>query len=99
MSKAETRRARFVREIKNRNPLDRHAWEHTDLVYEYRGREYIVTRHNNGYAFDTLKNQHKAEQARIDYEIEHENDGPKPYKYEGSAQEGFDLFFEYVNGE
>lgn len=90
-------KATFVKAIANRNPFDRHAWEHTDLLYEYRGRQYIVTRHNNGYSADSLKQQHQEEQAKIDYIIEHENDAAKEWKYEGSAQEGFDLFWEFIN--
>lgn len=95
---AQEKKARFIRELYDRNPFNKHAWEHTDLLYEYRGREYIVTRHNNGYAFDTLRKQHEEAQAKIDYEIEHENDAPKEWTYEGSVQEGLDLFFDYVNG-
>lgn len=91
-------KAKFLGACKS-NPFDRHAWEHTDLLYEYRGHQYIVTRHNNGYSSDTLAMQHKQEQARIDDLIEHENDPIPEWKYEGSAQEGFDLFWEYVNGD
>lgn len=89
-------KAKFVKAIRNTNPFDRHAWEHTDLVYEYCGHEYIVTKHNNGYSGDTLAEQHRKEQARIRDMIEHENDPIPEWKYEGSAQEGFDFFWNYI---
>lgn len=92
------KKAKFIRAIHNTNPFDRHRWEHTDLLYEYRGYEYIVTKHNNGYSSDPLYLQHKEEQAKIDAKIEHANDPIPEWKYEGSGQEGFDLFWEYVNG-
>ena len=88
-------KAKFVAVIRNRNPYDKKAWEHTELLYEYRGHEYIVTKHNNGYSGDSLPSQHKKAQEEIDKLI----DAPKqiePWKYEGSAQEGFDLFWKYV---
>lgn len=89
-------KAKFVKTLKNANPYDKRAWEHTDLLYEYRGHRYIVTKHNNGYAFDPLWKQHEEEQRRIDEMIAHENDPIPEWKYEGSAQEGFDLFWNYV---
>lgn len=90
-------KAKFIKAINNTNPFNKHAWEHTDLLYEYRGHQYIITRHNNGYAFDPLWKQHKEEQEKIDYMIAHQNDIPEEPKYEGSAQEGFDLFWQYIN--
>ena len=90
-------RATFVKVLKNTNPFDRHGWEHTDLLYEYRGRQYIVTKHNNGYAFDPLWKQHQEEQKRIDELIAHESD-PIP-EWDSSAQDAFELFWEYVEGE
>ena len=72
------------------------GWEHTELFYEYRGHEYIITKHNNGYMDKSLRQKHEEEQRRIDELIEHEND-PIP-EYTGSAEEGFDLFWEYVEG-
>ena len=75
--------------------FNRHAWEHTDLVYEYRGHQYIVTKHNNGYSFDTLAAQHKREQERIDREIAEDGKPAPVWHYEGSAQEGFDMLWKY----
>lgn len=74
------------------------GWQHTELHYEYRGHTYIVTKHNNGYMDISLK-QHEEEQARIDEMIAHENNPIPEWKYEGSAEEGFDIFWEYVEGE
>ena len=92
------KKAKFIGACK-KNPYDRHAWEHTDLMYEYRGQTYIVTKHNNGYSSDTLAEQHRKEQERIDYMIAHKDDPIPEWKYEVSAKEGFDLFWEYVEGD
>ena len=85
-------KATFIKAIRN-------GWEHTDLMYEYRGYTYIVTRHNNGYAFDDLASQHKKTQEEIDYKIEHKDDPIPEWQYEGSAEEGFDLFLNMVEGD
>lgn len=90
--------ATFIQAIK-KNQYDKHAWEHTDLLYEYRGHQYIVTKHNNGYSGDPLWRQHQEAQKKIDEAIEHENDPIPEYTYAGSAQEGFDLFWDYVEGK
>lgn len=73
------------------------GWEHTELEYEYRGHKYFVTKHNNGYMDKSLRQQHEEEQKRIDEQIEHKDDPIPEWKYEGSCQEGFDMFWEYVN--
>ena len=92
-------KAKFIRAINNTNPFDKHFWEHTDLLYEYRGYTYIVTQHNNGYAFDSIYNQHKKAQEEIDARIENKNKPIPEWEYEGSAQEGFDIFWKYIEGE
>ncbi len=77
------------------------GWEHTYLYYEYKGYEYEVEKSNNGYMELPLCMQHKIEQEKIDEMIK-EKSKPKKikeWKYEGSAQEGFDIFWEYVNQE
>lgn len=87
-------KARFIRATRDRNPRD--AWKHTELWYEYRGHEYCVVKDNNGYMGESLRKQHEREQAKIDELI----DNPKPiaeWRYEGSAQEGFDIFWGYIN--
>ncbi len=90
------KKARFIKALYDHNPLNKHAWEHTDLLYEYRGHEYIITKVNIGYMGTLLWKQHQDEQARIDKMIEDEGKPIPKQKYEGSAQEGFDLFWEYV---
>lgn len=92
-------KAKFITAIKNKNPFDKHAWEHTDLLYEYRGYQYIITKHNNGYAFDSLRTQHKEEQKRIDEMIEKQNQPIPEWKYEGSALEAFDELYKFWDEE
>ena len=72
------------------------GWEHTVLFYEYRGHEYQIIKDNNGYMGEPLFRQHQNEQRRIDEMIEHENDPIPAWKYEGSAEEGFDSFWNYI---
>lgn len=87
------KKATFIGACK-KSPFDRHAWQHTELCYEYRGHQYIVTRDNNGYMGESIPAQHLREQARID-ELIARKDNPVPeWKYEGSAQEALDKFFE-----
>ena len=74
------------------------GWQHTELHYEYKGHQYIVIKHNNGYMDKSLKQQHEEAQAEIDELIAHKNDPIPEWKYEGSAQEGFDYFYNYVEG-
>ena len=89
-------KAKFVAAVR-KNPFDRHAWEHTELVYEYRGYTYIVTKDNNGYMGESLAAQHRKEQAAIDYKIAHKDD-PIP-EWNDDAQKAFELFWEYVEGD
>ena len=56
----------------------------------------MVTDEHNGYS-EPMSVKHKNEQERIDREIEEENKPKKEFKYEDSAQYGFDLFWEYIN--
>ena len=73
------------------------GWKHTELIYEYKGCEYVVTKHNNGYMDKSLRQQHMEAQADIDERIKHKNDPIPEWTYEGSGQEGFDLFWDYIN--
>lgn len=66
------------------------------LIYEYRGKEYIVYE-NRAKGNEPLAWQHKNEQARIDKEIEEENKSKKEARYEDTAEYGFNLFWESVN--
>ena len=72
------------------------GWQHTKLFYQYRGHEYIVVRHNNGYMDKSLKEQHEEAQAEIDHRIEHEKDPVPEWNYKGSAAEGFDMFWDSI---
>ena len=72
------------------------GWQHTELEYEYRGKRYFVTKHNNGYMDASLRQQHEAAQKDIDDRLDNPP-ATEPGPYEGSGQEGFDLFWEYVN--
>lgn len=76
--------------------------KYSDVVtYSYRGKTYDVeyskcwTYGNGG----SPARQHREAQARIDKEIEEENRPKKPQRYEDTAQYGFDLFWNYVEGE
>lgn len=65
------------------------AWNEKDgynspvYEYEYRGRKYYVTDHRNGYS-ETMRDQHGAEQNRIDTIIDQENrnSSTKPVDWE-----------------
>lgn len=93
---ATERKAKFICAIKGDNRFGK-AWEHTDLEYEYRGYTYIVTKDNNGCMGTPLWKQHQEEQERIDRMIENKEKPIEEQRYEGSGQEGFDLFWEFVN--
>lgn len=67
------------------------------LIYEYKGHEYEVIDYGI-WMNEPLSKQHKEEQKKIDELIDHENDPIPEWKYEGSAQEGFDIFWDYVEG-
>ena len=77
----------------------REGWEHTALEYEYRGKRYWVTRHNNGCMDDSLRQQHEEAQAAIDEQIRRESEPIREQKYEGSWQEGFDQLWDYFEQE
>lgn len=71
----------------------------TFVEYEYRGEKYEVEYANDfTYWVTSPKVQHEQAQARIDKDL----DSPKPnkeYKYEDTAEYGFKIFWEYVEGE
>lgn len=73
------------------------GWEHTELIYEYRGFTYVVTKHNNGYMDKSLRQQHQEEQAKIDYKIAHKDD-PIP-EYNNDAEKAFDELLAYFDQE
>lgn len=82
-------KAKFVSKVRDRNGYAVH------LFYEYRGREYMVTDEHNGYS-EPMWVKHKNEQDRIDREIEEENKPKKEYRYEDTAEYGFNLFWDFV---
>lgn len=86
------KKARFITAVRD-------GWQHTELEYEYRGYTYFVTKHNNGYMGESLRAQHEKAQRDIDERIEAKDKPIPEWKYEGSAQEGFDLFWKEVCGE
>lgn len=83
-------KAKYKGKLKDKNGYAVH------LFYEYRGHEYMVTDEHNGYS-EPMSVKHKNEQERIDRIIEEKNKPKTEYKYEDSAQYGFDMFWEYVN--
>lgn len=85
-------KAKFLCKLRDKNGYAVH------LFYEYRGHEYMITDERNGYS-EPLWVKHKNEQERIDKIIELENKPHKPVSYEQTAQAGFDLFWDYVEGK
>lgn len=87
-----TKRAKFLR-----------CWYpegHKTLVYEYRGREYEI----NPELYTATAIQHRMAQERIDIQIEREQahaeyERTHPYRYEDTAQAGFDLFWAWCEGK
>lgn len=80
-------------------------------IWEYRGHEYEVEVPSNAWmcssdyqrgGYYSQYNQHRRAQEQIDELIAHPApEIKKPVKqiYKGSAQEGLDLFFNFVEGE
>ena len=75
--------------------------KYSNLVeYEYRGRKYEVEYPKDWtYCCTSPRIQHMNAQAEIDRAIENEVKPKKEYKYEDTAEYGFELFWDYVNGE
>ena len=63
---------------------------------EYRGHRYEVTE-NRCKGNITLYRQHENEHRSIDKLIEMESKPKKPYRYEDTAEYGFELFWQSVN--
>ena len=69
-----------------------------DLEYEYRGKTYFIRNHFSGNAMDEqLWIQHNEAQKAIDNELDSPIDRNHTWRYEGSADEGFDLFWNSIN--
>ena len=71
----------------------------TIVEYEYRGKKYEVEYANDfTYYVTSPKVQHEQAQAMIDKELDSSN-VKKEYRYEDTAEYGFELFWEYVEGK
>jgi hypothetical protein len=75
-------------------------------IWEYRGHEYEVEvptgwNCSTDYIYGDMRQseQHRREQEAIDAMLDNPKEEPKKWKYEGSAQEGLDLFFNLMEGE
>lgn len=69
-----------------------------EVEYEYRGKRYFVEYPVGMTYYCTAPAvQHRNAQAEIDEEIEREKN-PMPYRKEDSAEYGFELFWEMVEG-
>lgn len=78
-------------------------------IWEYRGHEYEVEVPSNAWTcssdyqsggYNSQYNQHRRAQEQIDELIDYpapEIKEPQEQKYEGSWQEGFDLFWKSIN--
>ena len=62
----------------------------TYLIYNYRGREYMITAYNNGYS-ESLSSQHRYEQQQIDRELEKQN---QPEAYTGEVEKALDMLYD-----
>lgn len=71
----------------------------TIIEYEYRCKRYDVEYANDWtYCAPSVKAQHENAQARIDKEIEEETKPKKETRYEDTAEYGFEMFWNYVEG-
>ena len=88
-------KATFVRAI-----YDKYDRKRVDLVYDYRGYHYIVSK--NVYLTEwenKCSDQHKEEQAKIDAKIANK-DNPVEIKPAGKdVDEAMDMLFRFWNGE
>ncbi len=67
----------------------------TFVEYEYRGKKYEVEYSNcTSYLITSPFVQHQNAQAAIDLELDTQK---KPYRYEDTAEYGFDIAMEYFN--
>lgn len=87
-------KATFVKAI-----YDKYDRKRVDLVYDYRGYHYIVSK--NMYLTEwenKCSDQHKEEQAKIDAKIANKDKKPVTVK-RNSADEAIDMLFRFWNGE
>lgn len=65
------------------------------LFYKYKGKEYMITDTHNGYS-ETLAEQHKREQAKIDKQIEEDKKKPLvPEPYNNEAEKAIEDFLKW----
>lgn len=94
-------KARFIGAVK-----DRYEHRYVDLEYEYRGERYLVSKPcswtacSSDYLYGDMRlaKQHERAQAIIDAKLDNPPIEYPEQVYEGSAQEGFDKFWDYING-
>ena len=72
-------------------------WPDGSLEYSYRGKNYSV----NPNLYTSTAQQHRQEQERIDIAVEREQrvaqrEANTPYRYENTAEYGFEIFWNYV---
>ena len=84
-------KAKFIGKTRDKNGYAVH------LFYTYRGYEYMITDEHNGYS-EPMAVKHRNEQARIDKIIEEKSKPHKEVKEEDTAEYGFNLFWNYVEG-
>lgn len=93
--------AKFIGAVK-----DRYEHRYIDLEYEYRGERYLVTKPISWTACSSdyfsgsmrLTEQHRRAQEAIDAKLDNPPINYPKQEYKGSAQEGFDKFWDYING-
>lgn len=73
------------------------------LTYKYRGHEYVVYENTAKGTPEPLYLQYRHEQELIDRDIEINKESEKhksdPLNYKDTAQYGFDLFMDYIEGK
>ena len=88
-------RARYIGKAYAKYPV--HGFRAVHLFYEYRGHEYMITDPRNGCMFNAAQ-EHRYQQELIDREIAEAETAPAEWQYEGSAQQAFDEFYEWMEG-
>lgn len=94
--------AKFIGAVK-----DRYEHRYVDLEYEYRGERYLVTKPlswtacSSDYFYGDMRltEQHRRAQESIDAKLDNPPIEYPKQVYEGSAQEGLDKFWNYINGD
>lgn len=90
-------KARYVGKFYDKHP-GYNGIKGVNLIYEYRGYEYVISDPRNGCMFSAAQ-EHAYEQARIDRIIADKQKQAGPRSYEGSAQQAFDEFYDWMEAE